>query len=91
LPSADAELAYVNAHVSPLLTGPVRTELGGPSSWTSDGDYAVVIVRSTTGYWLYVNVTTGSVLNAGSISTTSGGTTEPPRIKYVSRFVCATD
>jgi hypothetical protein len=67
----------------------MRTFLPAPTSWISDGDYAAVILRSPSGYSLYVNVTTGSVLTAGGLSTTSG--TFDPRIKHVSRFVCAVD
>jgi hypothetical protein len=55
------------------------------TSWVSDGDYPVVLVKSATSYRLYVNVTAGSVLTTSS--TNANGT--PQAISHVSRFVCA--
>jgi hypothetical protein len=79
----------VNSNVSPLLTGTIGAEFDDrPLSWTSDGNYAVVLLRSRSGYWLYVNVTMGSVLTMGGESNTSD---MDPRIKAVSRFFCAAD
>jgi hypothetical protein len=85
LDSGDAtELGYVQTHVSPLLVGPVKTGLQD-TSWVSDGDYAVVLVKSATSYWLYVNVTAGSVLTTSSTNAEGA----PQAISHVSRFVCA--
>jgi hypothetical protein len=81
-----SELAYVQAHVSPLLVGPVTTEIQG-SSWTSDGNYAVVIIKSSTSYWLHVNVTQGSVLPTSS----TNGSGNPQGISHISRFECRID
>ena len=77
------ELAYVQAHVSPLLVGPVKSDNQG-MSWTSDGDYAAVLIKSSTSYWLHVNVTKGSVLPTPSTS----GSGNPQGISHISRFVC---
>ena len=76
----------MQTHVSPLLVGSVKTGLQ-ETSWMSDGDYAVVLVKSATSYWLHVNVTAGSVLPTSS--TNSDGT--PQAISHVSRFVCPID
>jgi hypothetical protein len=76
-------LAYVRAHVSPLLVGPIKSDVQG-TTWTSDGNYAVVLVKSSTQFWLHVNVTRGSVLPTSS--TNSNG--NPQGISHVDRFVC---
>ena len=73
----------MQANVSPELVGPMKTGLQS-TSWTSDGDYAVVLVKSATTYWLHVNVTAGSVLPTSSMN--SDGT--PQAISHVSAFVC---
>jgi hypothetical protein len=76
--SESAELAYVQANVSPLLVGPVKSQATG-NSWTSDGNYAAVLVKAGTESWLYVNVVQGQVLsNVGS----------GYGLSHVSRFVC---
>ena len=76
----------MQAHVSPLLVGPVKSDNQG-ISWTSDGDYAVVLIKSSTSYWLHVNVTKGSVLPTSS----TNGNGDPQGISHISRFVCQTD
>jgi hypothetical protein len=81
-----AELAYVQAHVSPLLVGPVKSDNQG-ISWTSDGDYAAVLIKSSTTYWLHVNVTNGSVLPTSS----TNGNGNAQGISHISRFVCLAD
>lgn len=85
LPNAgDAtQLAYVREHVSPLLVGPVKTSLN-TTQWTSDGHYAVVVVKSSTLYALHVNVTAGQVLRTPSENHRGN----PQDISHVSRFVC---
>jgi hypothetical protein len=64
--------------------GPNTTELRGQTSWTSDGNYAAVIIKASTSYMLHVNVTTGSVLPT-VFSTRTG---KHKDISHVSRFVC---
>ena len=88
LPSSGnaSELAYVQAHVSPLLVGPVKSDNQG-ISWTSDGNYAVVLIKSSTSYWLHVNVTQGSVVPTPSTNSNEN----PQGISHISRFVCQTD
>jgi hypothetical protein len=76
-------LAYVRDHVSPLLDGPISSDVQG-TSWTSDGNYPVVIVKSSTQFWLHVNVTQGSVLPTSS--TTQSG--NPQGISHLDRFIC---
>jgi hypothetical protein len=76
-------LAYVRAHVSPLLDGPIKSDVQG-TSWTSDGNYPVVIVKSSTKFWLHVNVTAGAVLPTSS--TNQNG--NPQGISHIDRFVC---
>lgn len=77
------ELTYVQTFVSPLLAGPIKTELE-TTSWTSDGDYAAVLVNSANSYRLYVNVVSGQVLTSSS-SSRKGKLQD---ISHVSRFVC---
>lgn len=79
-------LAYVQAHVSPLLVGGMKSDVQG-TTWTSDGDYAVVIIKSSTQFWLHVNVTQGSVLPTSS----TNGNGNPQGISHVDRFVCRAD
>ncbi len=84
--SGDAtELAYVNSHVSPgLFTGPTKTSLT-TTTWTSDGNYAVVLVKSGTTYRLYVNVTVGQVLQSPGFNPQG----KQQAISHVSTFACA--
>jgi hypothetical protein len=82
--SGDAtELAYVQTFVSPLLAGPIKTELE-TTSWTSDGNYAAVLVKSANDYRLHVNVVAGQTLTSPS----SNGRGNLQDISHVSRFVC---
>ena len=85
LPNAGeaTQLAYVREHVSALLVGPEKTSLT-TTQWTSDGNYPVVIVKSSTSYALHVNVRAGQVLPTPS--TNHNG--KPQDISHVSRFVC---
>ncbi len=73
----------MRANVSPLLEGPVKTELQA-MSWTSDGDYAVVLVKSATSYQLHVNVAAGQSLPTSS----TFGAAVFHAISHISRFVC---
>jgi multidrug efflux pump subunit AcrA (membrane-fusion protein) len=61
-----------------VKTSPNTTE------WTSDGNYAVVVVKSSTLYAMHVNVTTGQVLKTPGENYTGN----PQDISHVSRFVC---
>jgi len=64
--SSDATIVeYVRAHVSSRLDGPIESDVQG-TSWTSDGNYPVVVVKSSTQFWLHVNVTPGAVLPTSS-------------------------
>ena len=82
--SGDAvELAYVQANVSALLSGPVKTELT-TTSWTSDGSYPVVLVKSAQTYTLYANVRTGDVLQSPAFNQNG----KQQAISHVSRFAC---
>jgi len=80
------ELEYVRTHVSMLLVGPVRTEFGedAGTSWTSDGDYPVVIVKSATSAWLYTNVVKGQILQSPAFNQNG----KQQAISYVSRYTC---
>lgn len=83
--SGDAtELAYVNAHVSPgPFSGPNKTELTG-TSWTSDGAYAVLLVKSAQSYALYTNVSPGQVI----VSPSSNKQGALQGISHISTFAC---
>ncbi len=87
--SGDAtELAWVKANVTNGgdLSGPTTTTLNGPTTWTSDGNYPVVLVKGAgQDFGVYVNVTTGQVLTTPS--TNSHGDLQA--ISHVARFVCA--
>jgi hypothetical protein len=78
-----AVLEYVRAHVSPLLDGPIKSAVQG-TGWTSDGNYPAVIVKSSTKFWLHVNVTQGSVLPTSSTNQNDN----PQGISHVDRFIC---
>ncbi len=83
--SGDAtELAYVQANVSNLLTGPVKYEPTSTTSWTSDGNYPVVLVKSSTTYYLYTNVVLGQVLLSQSFNSHE----VRQNISHISRFSC---
>ena len=77
-------LAYVHAQVSPLLVGPTTTLLQGKTSWTSDGNFAAVLLKSPSGFWLHVNVKKGTVVTT-PMTNGNGG---PAEITHVSRFAC---
>jgi hypothetical protein len=65
-PSSDAnELSYVLANVTPnQLSGPNKTNLSA-TSWASDGNYPVVLLKGPQSqYILIVNVTTGQVIQS---------------------------
>lgn len=82
--SGDAtELAYIHDHVNALLTGPTKVEPGG-KSWTSDGNYPAVLVKSGTTYAIFVNVTTGQVLQSPGLNPQG----KQQDISHVSKFVC---
>ncbi len=89
--SGDAtELAWVQTNISggSALTGPVSTSLSGPTTWTSDGNYPVVLVKGAgQDFGVYVNVKTGDVLTTPS--TNHNGILQA--ISHVSRFACATN
>ncbi len=83
--SGDAtELAYVQANVSASLYGPVKFEPDTTTSWVSDGNYPVVLVKAGTVYYLYVNVQTGDVLQSQAFN--SHGVRQ--NISHVSKFTC---
>jgi len=83
--SSDAtERAYVQTTVSPLLIGPTKTSLSGTTSWVSDGNYPVVLVKASTVYWLYTNVTTGQVLQSPGYNPNG----QQQNLSHVSRFTC---
>ena len=69
--------------MSPLLSGPIKSDAQG-TSWTSDRNYPAVIVKSSTKFWLHVNVTQGSVLPTSS--TNQNG--DPQGISHVDGFIC---
>jgi hypothetical protein len=82
--SGDAtELAHVRTFVSNLFTGPSKVDLT-TTSWTSTGNYPVVVVKAAQTYWLYVNVVVGQVLQSHSFNQNN----KQQNISHVSRFVC---
>lgn len=83
--SSDAsELAYVQSNVSATLTSAGKVSSEG-TGWTSDGNYAVVIVKSATVSFIYTNVSAGDILQSHGFN--SQGTRQ--NISHVHRFVCA--
>ncbi len=84
--SGDAtELAYVRTNVSNLLNGPVKTELTGTTSFVSDGNYPVVLVKAANSYYLYTNVVVGQVLLSQSFNSHD----VRQNISHISRFTCS--
>jgi hypothetical protein len=77
-------LAYVQSNVSPLLTSAGKISAEG-TDWASDGNYAVVIVKAGTVWFIYTNVKTGDILQSQAFN--SQGTRQ--NISHVHRFVCA--
>jgi len=83
--SGDAtERAYVQANVSSYLNGPVKVNEPGGTAWTSTGNYAVVLVKAATQYYLYTNVVAGQVVQSQSFN--KQGVRQA--ISHVSLFSC---
>lgn len=83
--SEATELAYVQTNVSPLLTGPSKINLES-KTWTSTGNFPVVIVKAAQVWYLYTNVTTGQVLQSPAFNQNGN----QQNISHISKFVCAT-
>lgn len=84
--SGDAtELAYVRDNVSPLLINLEKVNEPGGTSWTADENFAVVLVKAATHYYLYLNVHVGDVVQSESYN--KQGVRQA--ISHVSRFICA--
>jgi hypothetical protein len=83
--SSDAsELAYVRSNVSSALSSAGKVSLTGKTEWTSDGNYAVVIVKSGTVWFIYTNVSAGDVLQSPAVNSQG----KRQEISHVSRFAC---
>ena len=80
-----SELGYVQSNVSPSLTSAGKVSLQGTTDWTSDGNYAVVIVKSGTVWFIYTNVSAGDILQSEAFNSQG----KRQNISHVHRFVCA--
>ena len=83
--STATELAYVKANVhNSLVSVGTTTPSGESTSWTSTGNYAVVIVKAAQKWYIYLNVQVGNVLLSQSFNQNGGR----QAVSHVHRFNC---
>lgn len=83
--SSDAtELSYVQDNVYTELINLEKVNEPGGTSWTADENFAVVLVKAGTTYYLYTNVHVGDAVQSQGFN--KKGVRQD--ISHVSRFVC---